>query len=240
MWKYSINHEKIFKRYHYDSINDIEFTNSQIYYSYQQKEMESTGKEIGLFSIPKDKALWDIISNRRSYSDSIKTSSIFNLSLLSEFLYLSFLGNSERSHRAYPSGGGLYLLNIYIVLNNNRVSKELITDGNYYKVNFYNNSIELIGNISWEELRDSYIQKELFEESQMAIVMAVDLDKISYKYNDISYKLIYLEAGHAGQNVQLGSVVLGLKSLPLQGFYDVELSRVLGNKEEIIYSLLVG
>ena len=92
----------------------------------------------------------------------------------------------------------------------------------------------------WNEISKAFIQKYLANTAQFAIALSCDMSGISGKYTDISYKLVQQEAGHIGQNIQLVANYLGLESVPLGGFYDIELSKILGDNQTTLYAFLLG
>jgi Nitroreductase family. len=93
---------------------------------------------------------------------------------------------------------------------------------------------------SWKDIENAFIQKELFNESQIVIVLSVNLELITRKYKDVAYKLLLLEAGHIMQNIQLFCVYKRWHSLPIKGFYDAYLNALLSNNQSAIYAMLIG
>ena len=64
-----------------------------------------------------------------------------------------------------------------------------------------------------------------------------------FKYGLRGYRFVLLEAGHAAQNLLLAATALGLASVPVGGFYDRELERLLqvdGVNESALYALSLG
>jgi len=64
-----------------------------------------------------------------------------------------------------------------------------------------------------------------------------------FKYNERGYRFVLLDAGHLGQNVCLMATAMNLGVLPIGGFLDDELNRLLdidGVHESVVYPLLVG
>ncbi|WP_235616144.1 nitroreductase family protein [Lysinibacillus sphaericus] len=94
--------------------------------------------------------------------------------------------------------------------------------------------------VSWDEISKAFIQKYLANTAQFAVALSCDMSGISGKYTDISYKLVQQEAGHIGQNIQLVANYLGLESVPLGGFYDIELSKLLSDHQTSLYAFLIG
>ena len=64
-----------------------------------------------------------------------------------------------------------------------------------------------------------------------------------HKYADRGYRLILLEAGHVGQNLNLACAALGCGSVNLGGFLDADLETLLGLDSAVevpIYAVAIG
>jgi len=64
-----------------------------------------------------------------------------------------------------------------------------------------------------------------------------------FKYGERSYRFALLEAGHLAQNIHLVSAALGVGSVPIGGFIDDELNRLVGVNgvdEAVVYAIAVG
>jgi len=243
LWSYELGSEKKFLDYHYSSINDKEFTFSQIYHTIDKRteyKDENDGYSIELESLNDEDLFAKVLNSRRSYADSLMTDVKIEEQLISEFCHLAFLGK-KKTFRNYPSGGGLYNLNIFLIFNPKRVDRKLISNGNIGYLNAELKKIICYDRKNWEnEVREGFIQKYLFDSAQFAIILASNMEEVSTKYSDISYKLLQQEAGHIGQNIQLVATYLNLKTAPLQGYYDLKLANLVGIDQTVLYSFLVG
>ncbi|CAN5846200.1 hypothetical protein BH11VER1_BH11VER1_14190 [soil metagenome] len=77
----------------------------------------------------------------------------------------------------------------------------------------------------------------------MVIVWTAMFERTCAKYGDRGYRLILLEAGHAGQNAVLLAAGLKCGALVLGGFYDSALGAALDldpEKEAPIYCVALG
>lgn len=64
-----------------------------------------------------------------------------------------------------------------------------------------------------------------------------------FKYGLRGFRFTLLEAGHAAQNLLLAAAALGLAAVPVGGFYDRELERLLlidGVNESALYAISIG
>lgn len=244
LWGYKLDIQEKFKDYHYSSLNDKCHTYSQVYYPVTKEAnliSEKNSQVIELDDQPEETdSFIEIMSRRRSYADSLENDVVISKKLISKFCHTAFFG-FEKERRMYPSGGSEYSVNSYFIFNDEQVANELSIHGNICTLDFDNNNLLSYKNESWKDkVCDCFIQKDLYGNSKLAIVLGVDLDNISKKYTDISYKLVQLEAGHIGQNIQLAAALYGLKTVPLQGYYDIDLGRLIGNNQTILYAFLVG
>lgn len=140
--------------------------------------------------------------------------------------------------RTYPSGGGLYPLEIYPVLQ--RV--EGIADGIYHYDPFAHELEEVrLGNFHAEFAAMTFGQDMLATANAILFITAV-LERSMWKYGQRGYRYVWIEAGHLGQNLYLVSGALGLAPVALGGFYDAEADALLGvgGAEKTIYAICVG
>lgn len=152
----------------------------------------------------------------------------------------SLLGHSlrmrEDGRRAYPSGGGHYPLETYVITR--RVEK--LDSGAYH----YHPRTHTL-----EHLWDIPIDEQIIESSApdmhtaAAFIVFTGIWERTYeKYGDFAYLLGLLEAGHMAQNILLSSVALSVIARPLEGFADETLTRApdLGVAEQVAYVIALG
>ena len=64
-----------------------------------------------------------------------------------------------------------------------------------------------------------------------------------FKYGLRGYRFALLEAGHVAQNVLVAATELAVAALPLGGFYDARVERLLGVDgvdESVVYAIVLG
>ncbi|MFJ7936225.1 SagB/ThcOx family dehydrogenase [Sporosarcina sp. NPDC096371] len=240
VWNFNNELKQLFVDYHYASINDPIYTSTQAY-----KHLERIPKPIAGdvrfsldYSLDQDNLFENALMTRHSWPYKFPNNVTIDVDFLSKFCQLAFIGN-DKTGRTYPSGGAQYYVNIYLLLNESKVCEKLVKH-NVYQLDMDSQQIVGLNFTKWEEIQEAYIPKASVETAQMAIALSVNLHHVSEKYTDISYKLIQQEAGHIGQNIQLVSNYMNLKSLPLGGFYDLKLSEIIGNNEAVLYTFLLG
>src|SRR5438309_4043508 len=152
---------------------------------------------------------------------------------------VTFPNGIEMDARTVPSAGGLYPLELYLLLR--RV--EGIADGVYhYRVR--DHALEPMAALPEREALSAALLAEPFLEHANAVVLFVGvLDRTLHKYGARGYRYILLEAGHAAQNLCLLAAERGLSSLCAGGFMDARMNALLGFKqgrEAVVYCVGAG
>lgn len=140
--------------------------------------------------------------------------------------------------RTYPSGGGLYPLEIYPVLQ--RV--EGIADGIHH-YDPWTHELEEVraGHFADEIAALTLGQPSLANANALLFITAV-FERSMFKYGQRGYRYTWLEAGHLGQNLCLAASALGLGAVAMGGFYDADANAFLGTAdgEDAIYAICIG
>ncbi len=74
----------------------------------------------------------------------------------------------------------------------------------------------------------------------LVIVIAADYPKITAKYRSRGYRYAMMEAGHAGQNIALMAVSMGLGTVMIGAFSDNMVKAILEIQEDPLYLIPVG
>lgn len=181
-----------------------------------------------------------MVKNRESVREYSETA--LSLNQLSDLLYWSF-GYSGLSsekglaRRAYPSGGGKYPVEIYILI----LKKGTVPLGLYH-YNVKSHSLEHISMydmgyvLSPEENQDAFVKK-----SGAIIFFSFVKGRSVEKYGALAYKLAFLEAGHISQNMYLLAKALGLGVCGLGGVGDYSQKMHFSTYDEfILYRMSIG
>jgi SagB-type dehydrogenase family enzyme len=139
-----------------------------------------------------------------------------------------------------PSGGGLYPLELYLIVN----QVEQVPQGIYHYA-IYPPLLEQVYALEFSKLFISqlFMNQPYVAESSVILVATSFFKRNMHKYGDRGYRYILYEAGHLFQNINLIATALGLGTLNLGGFFDDEVTRLLkiNNEEEIpLYSMGIG
>lgn len=156
------------------------------------------------------------------------------------WILASAYGGRPRSlRRRVPSGGALYPLEVYVVA---RAVSGLAAGLHHYDP-FGHRLERLREGCLDDELEAALVDGGLAGRCAAALVLTAVFWRTRFKYGQRGYRFALLEAGHVAQTALLAATAAGLPSLPVGGFYDRELDRLVGADgldEASLYVLLVG
>lgn len=141
--------------------------------------------------------------------------------------------------RAYPSGGGLYPCETYLVALN----VEGLRAGVYH----YNNAKHALDpidlNLDLKEVERTFMAEKYIADIGCIVVVTSMFERQVTKYGDRAYRLSLIEAGHLMQNVLLSATAQDMGSLAWGGYHDNEVSALLRTdviNEPPVHVALVG
>jgi SagB-type dehydrogenase family enzyme len=142
--------------------------------------------------------------------------------------------------RRIPSGGALYPLEVYVL----PLAVQGLA-GSVCHYDPYRHRLELLRGLDTPEdaLAAALVDPALATTASAALVITAVFWRTRFKYGQRGYRFALLEAGHLAQNVVLVAAALELPSLPVGGFYDRAVEKLVGVDgvdESAIYVLLVG
>ncbi|MBX7246789.1 MAG: SagB/ThcOx family dehydrogenase [Candidatus Sumerlaeaceae bacterium] len=142
--------------------------------------------------------------------------------------------------RAYPSGGALYPVEIYLA--NHRV------DGlraGIHHLNVVDNCLELVtedaGRV--EAAGQAILAGESDSKPALTFIFTILWKHVLTKYGERGYRIALLETGHVVQNLLLVAASMKLAALPIAGFDDRRIGTALDLKfgvEDVVYVAAVG
>lgn len=178
-----------------------------------------------IISLPKPKiigkmSIEETIVRRQSIRNFTQNS--LTLEQLSQLLW-SAQGITEQFRRAVPSAGATYPLDVFAVLG----IVEGINPGVYHYLPM-KHSIELIkeGDLR-KALALAALNQEFIAHAPLDIVITAEYSRTTFRYGSRGEKYVYMEVGHAGQNLSLIAESLGLGTVVIGAFIDEEVSRCL-------------
>ena len=145
---------------------------------------------------------------------------------------------SNYRHRFYPSSGGRFPIEAYVVIQNVAAIEPGI-----YHYSVQHHGLELLTKDC--DVIGDFRGALFYEPSRSAaahIILTAVFKRNFMKYGDRGYRYTLMEAGHIGQNIALTSAALDLKCCNTTGFRDSTISAVLDldPSESPVYMAVVG
>lgn len=140
--------------------------------------------------------------------------------------------DKNSKYRTTPSAGATYPLELFIV--NNEGMFRYLPD---------KHSLEKLAD---QDLRASLASaawgQEFIQAAPLTLVFAAEFTRTTGHYSERGIRYVYMEAGHAAQNVHLQAEALGLGSVAVGAFDDAAVSKVLSLPQnfEPLYMVVVG
>ncbi len=183
--------------------------------------------------------LTEAIAQRRSVRDFAATPVL--LFHLSQILWAAQgITLTSNQSRTVPSAGATYPLEIYVVIGENGIEK--IENGIYhYEVERHILALFLSGDLR-PELSSAALGQDSIVTAPLSIVICAVYDRTMMRYNVRAERYVFIEAGHAGQNIYLQATALGLGTVAIGAFRDDEVRKVLelDSKCKPLYIMPVG
>jgi SagB-type dehydrogenase family enzyme len=170
----------------------------------------------------------------REYADAPLT-----VDQLSQLLW-SAQGITERKYglRTAPSAGALYPLEVYVAVEH----VDGLRTGVYrYVPRQHRLEIVLDRSVRAQLCRDALSQSAVAD-APVTLAFAAVFARTTRKYGERGRRYVYMEVGHAAENVYLQAVALGLGTVAIGAFDDGSVKRTLGMRgdEEPLYLMPVG
>ncbi|MBU3093525.1 SagB/ThcOx family dehydrogenase [Clostridium sp. CF011] len=129
-----------------------------------------------------------------------------------------------QSFRASASGGGLYPLEFYVVINN----VESIAKGLYhYNVRMHKLELLKEGDLV-DKFSDLTFNEEWQKKASVHFIITSMMDRTRFKYLERGYRFVNIDLGHAMENLYLTATSCKLGCAAIGGFYDDEVNKFLG------------
>jgi SagB-type dehydrogenase family enzyme len=148
------------------------------------------------------------------------------------------LAGRQDLRRSYPSAGGRYPLEAYVVPLRVNGLKPAV---HHYHVRTH--SLEQLWSFSQDEFEQCFMNDEWCQSAGLAVFLAASYRRTSMKYRNRAYRYCLLEAGHAAQNMLLLAEAKNLGACPYGGFCDEPVMRLLDlnpGEELPLYALFFG
>jgi SagB-type dehydrogenase family enzyme len=160
------------------------------------------------------------LAQRRSVR-SFATGAV-TLDEVSQLLWSAQGITGPQGHRATPSAGALYPLEIYLVASNvpnlDAGIFKYVPEGHALKKIAEGDRRSAIVAAAWDQ---SWIR-----DASCILVIAADYNRTAVKYGERADRYVHMEVGHAAQNVYLQAATLGLGTTMVGAFRDAEMKRL--------------
>jgi SagB-type dehydrogenase family enzyme len=140
--------------------------------------------------------------------------------------------------RTAPSAGALYPLEVDVVVGH----VQQLAPGVYrYRPDTHTLVHRKDGDLR-KALARAALRQEAVREAAVVLVISAVYERTTRKYDKRGRRYVYMEVGHAAQNVFLQAVALGLGSVAVGAFEDADVARVLDlhRDEHPLYLLPIG
>lgn len=184
-----------------------------------------------------DMKLVDTLKQRRSSRDFTLHTPV-SVKQLGSLLGLSLGKTASNRERPYPSGGGLYPLETYVIVN----SIQGLNRGVYH-YEPQKHVLEYLWDLPAGIQIGSVIPAGPWVSfASCAIVFTCVWERSRKKYDDFSYLLSLIESGGAGQNIALVGTALGVGTCSVAGFDEVHMQHALDLPpgEQPLYTIVIG
>ncbi len=183
-------------------------------------------------------SLGKVLLNRISTRDFLKEPlSVLDISsLLYYSAGLKRRGKKFFERRFYPSPGGRYPLEVYLISLNTELPRGIY---HYY---LKKHSLEKISELESFSIRKYFNIKWLYDCGLIILITAVFKRNV-VKYGERGYRHILAESGHMAQNLYLNTTALNLGCCAIGGYIDDKLNNLLdidGINEAVVYVMGVG
>jgi SagB-type dehydrogenase family enzyme len=162
------------------------------------------------------------------------------LDQISNLLYYSSgiqdFKNPWKAKRFYPSPGGRYSIEIYLVSLKSDLPKGV------YHYNVRTHTLEMIKELKTFK-KDYYVNQDWIYNASMLIFFTAIFERNTIKYGYRGYRHVLQEAGHIGQNFYLLAPAFNIRICGIGGYVDDRINTLLdvdGLGETVIYGLAIG
>jgi SagB-type dehydrogenase family enzyme len=157
---------------------------------------------------------------------------------ISQLLWSAQGITSSRGYRTAPSAGALYPLEIYAIVGN--VAN--LPAGIYKYIINRHGLVRAAEGDHRNAICRAALHQRFIADAPAVLVFSAVTKRITRKYGERGIKYLFMEAGHAAQNVCLQAVALGLGTVVIGAFKDQEIKTVanLPDSELPVYVIPVG
>ncbi len=140
--------------------------------------------------------------------------------------------------RTAPSAGALYPLEVYVLVG----EVQNLPPGVYRYEPDGHQLIKTMDGDRRAGLASAALGQDCVKEGAIAFVFTGVYERTTGKYGDRGIRYVYIEVGHAAQNLCLQATAMGLGAVTVGAFYDEQVTKLLNlpEKERPLYIIPVG
>jgi SagB-type dehydrogenase family enzyme len=161
-----------------------------------------------------------------------------NLVEVSQLLWSAQGVSNSRGYRTAPSAGALYPLEIYLAAG--RIDE---LAAGIYKYMIAGHALRKIADGDRRaDLSQAALNQNSITKAPVVLLFCTVNERVTCKYGDRGMRYIFMEIGHAAQNVCLQAVALGMGTVVIGAFRDNEVKMVahLADNERPAYIIPIG
>lgn len=141
------------------------------------------------------------------------------------------VSNVRHGFRTSPSAGATFPLEVYALVRQGGVrlpTGGFLEPGSYkYIVDRHTLRLVRRGDYSLELYR-ACVEQEWVLKAPVNLVFTAVFERTTRRYGERGVRYVWIEVGHAGQNVYLQATALGLATVAIGAFYDDWVRRIIG------------
>ncbi len=183
-----------------------------------------------------DTSLEESLAKRRSIRGY--TSTPLSLEEISQLLWAAQGITESWGGRTAPSAGGLYPLEVYIFTR----ELENLAAGVYKYLPQGHEIIQVrVGDLR-SELAKAALDQSWVKEAPVNIVISAVFERTTKKYGERGVNYVYMEAGHAAQNICLQITAMQMGAVTVGAFEDDKVKKAAGmpSEEKPLYIIPIG
>lgn len=157
---------------------------------------------------------------------------------ISQILWAAQGITHEKRLRTAPSAGGLYPLELYVVVGD----VEGIETGIYRYIPNENILLKIVDGDKRSNITDAALGQEWVENAAINIVITAIYERTTVKYGDRGIRYTHIEVGHTAQNICLQATALNLGVVTVGAFHDDKIIHILNlsQDEKPVYIIPIG
>ena len=209
--------------------------------SRRKTQSESVGETISFVRLPEpaysgELSIEEVLLKRRS-ARSYKDEPL-RLKEISQLLWAAQGITDNESKRTAPSAGAIYPLEIYLASSN----VEGLSPGIYHYDPVDHSLLRIGDGDKRKQLSSAALMQSSVRHCAAVLIFAADYRHVISKYFAKGKRFVYMEAGHAAQNVFLQAVPLHIGTVTIGAFLDGAVKKILHlpRNEETLYLMPIG